>query len=348
MSITKYLLIIILLLPQVTQAIYRVYSGNIGDKKVELYIGGFFEEDPSFFILNNEDYSIHSMGIPKINDNKYMFENYTYDAFDNEDSLTIQNLNLIGNQKKSEDDILLGTSAKFGDVKLEKKFEYNIAQPFYEDEKKLDKDYKKRRKEYQNLINNIEFNNVEFLQMNSTKDFYFKLLVSKKKKEDAQIVGINIYSKKNGELIQCIKTKKNYPFCEFNTIEIGDFDFDNNENDFTIVDGITRGPNVPHKYFIYDKSQNKFIDPNLEGYVFNFDYEKRIATDEKICGDVIFYQNNIILNKMYYFNKNKKKYNYIDQYCIAIPDDANPDLRKCTIKEKQDCEKAVVEPGDEP
>ena len=38
---TRYLLLIVLLLPQVTQAIYRIYTGNIGDRKVEFYINGF-------------------------------------------------------------------------------------------------------------------------------------------------------------------------------------------------------------------------------------------------------------------------------------------------------------------
>lgn len=173
---------------------------------------------------------------------------------------------------KSENDFLIRTSLKFGDFKLKKIFEYNVI---------WSNGYKENHKDSKELLSNIEFKNVEFLQIHSTKDFYFKLLLSKNKKEDIKITGVNIYSKKNGELIQRIKTKKNYLFYDVFTVEIGDFDFDGNENDFSLVEGDTRGTNVPHMYFIYDKSQNKFIDPNLEGYVFVFDAEKKLRPAQK-------------------------------------------------------------------
>jgi hypothetical protein len=339
MNVLKYLLVIISFFPQVTQAIYRIYSGNIGDKKIDFYISGTSDNSLTISYVNTNDYTIISERLPKKVDNEYVYENYTYDLFGNKDTLILKNFDFSENKIKSENDFLIGTSLKFGDFKLKKIFEYNVI---------WSNGYKENHKDSKELLSNIEFNNVEFLQIHSTKDFYFKLLLSKNKKEDIKITGVNIYSKKNGELIQRIKTKKNYLFYDVFTVEIGDFDFDGNENDFSLVEGDTRGTNVPHMYFIYDESQNKFIDPNLEGYVFVFDPEKKIATSTKTCGDVILYENNIILNKMYYFNQSKKKYEYIDQYCMAIPDGVDYYLRECTIKERQDCEKAVVEPGDEP
>ena len=55
------------------------------------------------------------------------------------------------------------------------------------------------------------------------------------------------------------------------------------------------------------------------------------------------------LNKQYLFNKNKKKYDYQDQYCISYENSEEKSIdKKCTNKERLDCEKAVVEVGDEP
>lgn len=336
---TRYLLIIILLLPQITQAIYRVYSGNMGGKKVEFYINAISDDNFNIIYIDDKTYKIEYLGLPQKVDNEYIFKNYTYDAFDNKDTLIIKNFDFSENQANSKDNFLIGFSNKFGDFKLEKKFEYNVV---------WNNGYKENHKDSRQLFNNTEFKNVEFLQERSTEKFYFKLLISKKKKADAEISGINIYNKKDGTLFQTIKSTKNYIFYNSFAIEIGDFDFDGNKNDFSLIEGDTRGPNVPHKYYIYDESQNKFIDPNLDGYVFDFDVEKKIATSTKTCGDVVNYTYNVLLNKLYYFNQDTKKYNYIDQYCMAIPDGENYYLRKCTTKEKKDCEKAVVEPGDEP
>lgn len=336
---TRYLLLIVLLLPQVTQAIYRIYTGNIGDRKVEFYINGFSDKSVYIYYISNDDYTIESLGLPQKVDNEYIFKNYTYDAFDNKDTLIIKNFDFSENQANSKDNFLIGSSNKFGDFKLEKKFEYNVV---------WNNGYKENHKDSRQLFNNTEFRNIEFLQMNSTNEFYFKVLISKKKKEDIKITGINIYSKKNGKLVQSIKTTKSYLFYTFSAIEIGDFDFDGNQNDFLLANSETHAANVPQTYYIYDKSQNKFIDPNLEGYSIRFDPETRIATSTKTCGDVVNYTYNVLLNKLYYFNQDTKKYNYIDQYCMTMPDGANYYLRKCTTKERQACEKAVVEPGDEP
>lgn len=133
---TRYLLIIILLLPQITQAIYRIYTGNIGDRKVEFYIGSFIEDDFNILSINLKDFSIESLGIPQKINNEYVFKNYTYDTFGNKDLLTIKNLDLSENQANSKDNFLIGSSNKFGDFKLEKKFEYNLALPFNHEDKR--------------------------------------------------------------------------------------------------------------------------------------------------------------------------------------------------------------------
>ncbi|PXY99987.1 hypothetical protein DKK69_07260 [Gilliamella apicola] len=59
-------------------------------------------------------------------------------------------------------------------------------------------------------------------------------------------------------------------------------------------------------YYIYDESQNKYIEANLEGYLIKLDSENKIAASTKTCGDVFVDPMFIKLYKRYLFNKNKK------------------------------------------
>ena len=330
----------VFLIPQVTEAIYRVYSGNMGDNKVEFYLFAISDSNFDIIYIKDNTYEVGYIGGPQKKESDYYFKNYTTMDTDNDsDTLIIKNFDFSLNKVKSESNYLFGYSEKFGDFKLKKEFEYNVF---------AENGYELTRVESKQLFDNTEFENIEFLQRSSTKDFYFKVILSKKKKEDIKITGINVYSKKNGELLQTIKNSKGYVFYTFHAIQIGDFDFDGNENDFFLQGAESHAANVPQIYYVYDESQNKYIEANLEGYSIQFDSENKIATSTKTCGDVIIYSSNVLLKKLYYFNNKEKKYTYIDKYCEAIPDGVNYYLRQCTKKERLDCEKAVVEVGDEP
>ena len=340
MNTIKYILIIVFLIPQVTEAVYRVYSGNIGDDKVEFYLLATPDSNFDITYIKDKTYEVGYIGGPQKKESDYYFKNFTTMDTDNDsDTLIIKNFDFSLNKIQSESNYLLGYSETFGDFKLKKEFEYNVFTA---------NGYELTRVESKQLFDNTEFENIEFLQRSSTKDFYFKVILSKKKKEDIKITGINVYSKKNGELLQTIKSSKGYIFHTFQSIRIGDFDFDGNENDFSLNNSDASAANVQQIYYIYDDSQNKYIEANLEGYSIQFDSENKIATSTKTCGDVITYSSNVLLKKLYYFNNKEKKYTYIDKYCAAIPDGDNYYLRQCTKKERLDCEKAVVEVGDEP
>ena len=340
MKTIKYILIIVFLIPQVTEAVYRVYSGNMGDDKVEFYLLATPDSNFDITYIKDKTYEVGYIGGPQKKENDYYFKNFTTIDTDNDsDTLIIKNFDFSLNKVKSESNYLFGYSEKFGDFKLKKEFEYNVFTA---------NGYELTRVESKQLFDNTEFENIEFLQRSSTKDFYFKVILSKKKKEDIKITGINVYSKKNGELLQTIKNSKGYIFYTFHAIQIGDFDFDGNENDFFLQGAESHAANVPQIYYVYDESQNKYIEANLEGYSIQFDSENKTATSTKTCGDVITYTSNVLLKKLYYFNNKEKKYTYIDKYCEAIPDGVNYYLRQCTKKERLDCEKAVVEVGDEP
>ena len=340
MKTIKYIMMMVFLIPQVTEAVYRVYSGTMGDNKVEFYLLATPDSDFDIIYIKDNTYEVGYIGGPQKKESDYYFKNYTtMDTVSGKDTLIIKNFDFSLNKIQSESNYLLGYSETFGDFKLKKEFEYNVF---------TENGYELNRVESKQLFDNTEFENIEFLQRSSTKDFYFKVILSKKKKEDIKITGINVYSKKSGELLQTIKSSKGYIFHTFQAIRIGDFDFDGNKNDFSLNNSESYAVNVPQIYYIYDDSQNKYIEANLEGYSIQFDSENKIATSTKTCGDVVIYSSNVLLKKLYYFNNKEKKYTYIDKYCEAIPDGVNYYLRQCTKKERLDCEKAVVEVGDEP
>ena len=340
MNIVKSLLIIMFLIPHVTEAIYRVYSGNMGENKVEFYLFATYDSIFDIIYIEDKTYEVGYIGAPQKKENDYHFKDFTtIDTVSDKDILIIKNFDFSLNKVKSESNYLFGYSETFGDFKLKKEFEYNVVN---------ENGYGRNQVESKTLFDNTEFKNIEFLQRSSTKDFYFKVILSKKKKEDIKITGINVYSKKSGELLQTIKNSKGYIFYTFHAVQIGDFDFDGNENDFFLQGAESFAPNVPQIYYIYDESQNKYIEANLEGYSIQFDSENKIATSTKTCGDVFLYSYNVLLKKLYYFNKKEKKFTYIDKYCESIPDGDDYYLRQCTKKERLDCEKAVVEVGDEP
>ncbi|WP_334322800.1 hypothetical protein, partial [Gilliamella apicola] len=302
MNIVKSILMIVFLIPQVTEAVYRVYSGNIGDDKVEFYLLATPDSNFDITYIKDKTYEVGYIGGPQKKENDYHFKNFTTIDTDNDsDTLIIKNFDFSLNKVKSESNYLFGYSEKFGDFKLKKEFEYNVFTA---------NGYELTRVESKQLFDNTEFNNIEFLQRSSTKDFYFKVILSKKKKEDIKITGINVYSKKNGELLQTIKNSKGYIFYTFHAIQIGDFDFDGNENDFFLQGAESHAANVPQIYYVYDESQNKYIEANLEGYSIQFDSENKIATSTKTCGDVVIYSSNVLLKKLYYFNNKEKKYTY--------------------------------------
>lgn len=161
MGITKYLLIIILLLPQLAHSTYRAYIGNIGNTKVELYLYAISDDDFQIIYVDDKNHEITYLGLPERIDNDYYFKNYSIDLNDNKDSLILKNFDFSENQAKSQEDTLIGTSLKFGDFKLKKIFEYNLAWSWGDKDK-----VKVKEKNAGKLFNDIEFQNVEFLQMN--------------------------------------------------------------------------------------------------------------------------------------------------------------------------------------
>ncbi|SCC24660.1 hypothetical protein [Gilliamella intestini] len=267
MNYIKLILLIILLIPTISQAeFYHIYTGTIGQNKAEFY----FADNHAFYFAGKEHQVKHLSFIRERERNdKFNFNVYYADSFEKIlDKIYIENFNdyVFGSEESSHQH-LNGYTLNGDKVNLHKIFEYE-------------------KHSEQHPLSEAEFNNIEFLQEHSTKDFYFKVLISKKKKEEVEIVGINIYSKHDGRLIQTITGIQG---CKFNsyvsimTHEAFDFNFDGDNNDFYLTKNRNYGPNQIDDYYVYDKTQQQFVKLNLDGNDFRFDDEEKEATSYKTC-----------------------------------------------------------------
>ncbi|MWP48015.1 hypothetical protein [Gilliamella sp. Pas-s27] len=263
MKYIKCILLTILLTPAISHAIFRIYTGTIGQDNAEFY----FDDEYAFYLAGKEHQIKHLSFISKPND-MFNFKVYYANSFEKIlDKIVIENFDRgIFNHDADAYQYLTGHSLNGDKINLHEIFKY----------KKYD----------EHSLREAEFNNIDYLQQHSTKDFYFKVIVSKKKNEEANIVGIKIYSKHDGKLIQTITGIKG---CEFHgyvnivTHEGFDYNFDGDNNDFYLVKDRYHGPNRTAEYYVYDKTQQQFVKLNLEGNAFRFDYEEKEATSYKNC-----------------------------------------------------------------
>ncbi|SCC24674.1 hypothetical protein [Gilliamella intestini] len=265
MKYIKCILLTILLIPAISHAIFRIYTGTIGQDNAEFY----FDDDSAVY-LDGKEHQVKRLSFirERERNDKFNFKVYYANSFKKIlDKIVIENFDLgIFYHDADAYQYLTGYSLNGDMISLHKTFEY----------KKYD----------ERSLREAEFNNIDYLQQDNTKDFYFKVIVSKQKNEEAKIVGIKIYSRHDGRLIQTITGIKG---CEFNSYasimnhEKSDYNFDGDNNDFFLVKDRYHGPNSTAEYYVYDKTQQQFVKLNLEGHAFRFDYEEKSATSYKNC-----------------------------------------------------------------
>lgn len=261
MNYIKSILPIILLIPAISQAeLYRIYTGTIGQNKAEFY----FDDDFAVYI-DSKDYQVKNFDYIRKSSYPTKFKSNNVNS---SDKIVIENVDSHTFYSASENDQQLTGYTLNGDkVNLQKTFEYE-------------------KYNEQHPLSEAEFNNIEFLQQSSTKDFYFKVIISKKKKEEVEIVGIKIYSKLDGRLIQTITGIQGCKFNSYVSIQTNegfDFNFDGDNNDFYLIKDRDFGRNTTAEFYVYDKIQQQFVKLNLKGNDFRFDYKEKKANSYKTC-----------------------------------------------------------------
>ena len=329
----KIILLIMVFFSNFALANYTIYEGRIGKNKVELYFDAFYDHDINIIYLNHGSFNpkqldnVHNAH----NENGLVFNvpktNFSKDIID---TIIIKNINFNKDRSIILNQNLEGYSKKYGDFKLVKKFDYELA---YNNDNDL------------KIKKNIKFENVEIIQRESTKDYYFKTLVSKKKGEFLKVVGINVYRKKDGSLLQTINNLKNFDFLSFTSIYTNrDANFDGKDNDFYIskTTESINDSNVIDAYFSYDKKQNKFVYLNLTGRFITFDSDKKTAKKEKMC-PIKTAMTRAIITDLYQYSDDKK-YTLTNSKCKLIKYSDNGEKilfsRICNKNEKLFCQKA--------
>lgn len=330
MSYKKTILLFLLLIPAISQAIFRVYTGNVGKNKADFY---FDSETAVFVYTNGIDHQVRLLDFVKNNANEFNFKTYYANSYKKMiDRIFIKDFNVVTFNNGSENyQQLTGYAfSKDNKINLDKIFEY---------------------KEYS--LDEAEFSNIDYLQRDSTKDFYFKVIVSKNQNEKAHIVGVKIFNKKDGRLIQVIDDISE---CEFHgyvsikTNESFDFNFYGNNNSFFIVKDQLSGSNNIDKYYAYsyDEKQQKFVKLNLYGNDFGIDDEDKFAYSYKYCpgkkeDEVISLKNNFkyLENNRYKHVETECLYKEVGTIVVRSNLWVFTKQRECTPKELSNCRKFV-------
>lgn len=313
---------------------YSVYEGVLGQNKVEFYFDAMFEYDINIIYLNDNDFEPKQLEKnTTYNEGKGIEFNVPKVNFDEQfiDTILIKNIAFTKDNSIILNQTLDCVSKLYGPFKLQKKFEY---------------DSENRGIEFVNekLKKENKFNNIEILQRESTKDYFFKTLISNENKGFAQVVGINIYRKKDGSLFQTISKLDGYDFLSFLSINTDrDANFDHENNDFYIsktTDSIN-DRNIIDAYYSYDLAQDKFVYLNLSGRFITFDATRKTAGKLKVCPKD--YTNQVILKELYQFT-NSKKFTLSNSECSFETKSENTfeilSSRQCTEKEVEFCQQA--------
>jgi hypothetical protein len=162
-------------------------------------------------------------------------------------------------------------------------------------------------------------NQNSFLQLESTKRFYFRGI------EENGEYYLLIIDKKDNQIFQKMKLEE----CGFDSIydvSVGDYNFDGFE-DFSSCMQSYAGPNTTKTYFLFDTKKNEFFASDFYGTSLEFDSQKKqiIETNQCCAGASI-------VKNIYKVEKNQMK--LVKAHCYKW----NEKLQKHIEKKPKDCE----------
>ena len=167
----------------------------------------------------------------------------------------------------------------------------------------------------------IEWGKVEIIQSASTKDHYFKLLVSKTKGVySPRVSGVKIIEKKTDRLIQIIELD-----CELwmlNNISVEDYNFDGIE-DFSVFESSYFGPNTTSIYILREPGSEQYFVSDFEGVSLEFNQGSQTIFEHNQCCAGRSHMTatyNVVDNKMVMIEQNcieydEEKEDFIDVEC---------------------------------
>jgi hypothetical protein len=126
-------------------------------------------------------------------------------------------------------------------------------------------------------MESLQNDQLEVLQTATTKDHFFKLLVSS---DSSRVLGVKIFLKKTKNLIQQIDID-----CDFrgsNAVVVEDYNFDGVE-DFSIFESSYAGANSSRIYLLRTPSSEKYFISEISGVSLKFDHKTKTITEHNQC-----------------------------------------------------------------
>ncbi|NER15113.1 hypothetical protein GWK08_16785 [Leptobacterium flavescens] len=128
---------------------------------------------------------------------------------------------------------------------------------------------------------NAERKTKELIQSNSTKEHYFKTVITKEKTgADARVSGVKVFEKGTDKLIQAIKL--DCQLLAIDNVSVGDYNFDGIE-DFSVFEASYAGPNTSSIYILRDPDSGKYLKSNFNGTSLEFDNDSKLIYEHNQC-----------------------------------------------------------------
>ncbi|QXP79024.1 MULTISPECIES: XAC2610-related protein [Winogradskyella] len=168
---------------------------------------------------------------------------------------------------------------------------------------------------------NVEWKSKELIQSKSTKEHYFKTIITKEKGQFyGRISGVKIFQKKTDKLIQTIELDAQ--LFGIDNVSIGDYNFDGIE-DFSVFESSYAGPNTSSIYILWNSNSQKYQISNFSGTSLDFDYESKLIYEHNQCCAGRSHMNatyKVVNNKMVLIEQkcleyDEKKEDYIETKC---------------------------------
>ena len=172
-----------------------------------------------------------------------------------------------------------------------------------------------------NYGDNIEWISKELIQSKSTKEHYFKTIITKEKGQFyGRISGVKIFHKKTDRLIQTIELD-----CQLfgiDNVSIGDYNFDGIE-DFSVFEYSYAGPNTSSIYILRNTNSEKYQISNFSGTSLDFDNESKLIYEHNQCcagkshmnATYKVVNNEMVLIEQKCIEYDEKKEDYIETKC---------------------------------
>ncbi|MFT5337280.1 MAG: hypothetical protein ACI9YL_001282 [Luteibaculaceae bacterium] len=125
-----------------------------------------------------------------------------------------------------------------------------------------------------------QFEGLEIMQLESTREHYFMVVLDKEQGDGAVAVGVKVYEKGTDTLLQEFSVECQYIGLE--NIKMGDFNFDG-QMDFSMFESSYSGANTSSIYFLKNSTTGKFEESDISGSSLEFDSEKKLIIERNQC-----------------------------------------------------------------